>query len=387
MYWRLSNFYFFYFAALGAFWPYWGPYLKSLGFNEAEIGQLVAIIMATKIIAPYLWGWIADHIGHRMGIVRMASLLAMMSFSAIFFGTGYVWLVTVMVVYSFFWNAALPQFEATTMTHLGRDSHRYSSIRLWGSIGFVIAVAGLGPVLSAVGIDILPGVFLALLGGIWWASLWVPEQVAARQNLKQESILRVLCQPAVLGLFVVCFLMQVSHGPYYTFYSIYLQAHHYSFSMIGGLWALGVLAEIAVFMAMHRLLPHFGERKLLIVSLLLTSLRWLLIGHFVTSPAVIIFSQLLHAASFGIFHAAAIALIHRYFTGRHQGRGQALYSSISFGAGGALGSIVSGYMWVDFGPAATFSLAAGASVVAALFAWRLLPERVVSSGKGSDSSH
>ena len=373
MYWRLSNFYLFYFAALGALWPYWGPYLKSLGYNETEIGGLVAIIMATKVVAPYVWGWIADRSGQRMKIVRLASLLAMISFCGIFLGGGYWWLALVMVVYSFFWNAALPQFEATTMTHLGVDTHRYSSIRLWGSVGFIIAVAGLGPVLNAVGTGIVPWVFLALLAGIWIASLLVPEQAADALPLDHESIFKVLCKPAVAGLFMVCFLLQASHGPYYTFYSIYLQEHDYSFSAIGGLWALGVLAEIGVFVTMPRLLPYFGERRLLVASLVLTSLRWLLIGYFVTSPAVIIFAQLLHAASFGVYHAVAISLIHRYFTGRHQGRGQALYSSLSFGAGGALGSMISGYLWADVGAAVTFAVAAVMSGVAALIAWRLLP--------------
>jgi len=378
MYWRLSNFYLFYFAALGALWPYWGPYLKSLGYNETEIGELVAIIMATKIVAPYVWGWIADHTGQRMKIVRLASLLATVSFAGIFFGGGYWWLALVMMVYSFFWNASLPQFEATTMTHLGSNAHHYSSIRLWGSVGFIIAVAGLGPVLNVVGTGIVPWVFIVLLAGIWVASLLVPEQAAGHLTLDHEPILQVLCKPAVAGLFVVCFLLQASHGPYYTFYSIYLQEHDYSFSMIGSLWALGVLAEIGVFYYMHRLLPRYGERRLLVISLLLTSLRWVLIGTFVASPAVMIFAQLLHAASFGVYHAVAISLIHSYFTGRHQGRGQALYSSISFGAGGALGSVLSGYLWLGLGPEATFVIAALMSGVAALIAWRLVPVAAIS---------
>ena len=60
-YWRLSGFYLFYFATLGALLPYWGLYLKSLGFDARAIGSLIAIIMATKIVAPNVWGWIADH--------------------------------------------------------------------------------------------------------------------------------------------------------------------------------------------------------------------------------------------------------------------------------------------------------------------------------------
>ena len=57
-YWRLSGFYLFYFATLGALVPYWSLYLKGLGFSAVEIGELVAILMATKIVAPNIWGWI-----------------------------------------------------------------------------------------------------------------------------------------------------------------------------------------------------------------------------------------------------------------------------------------------------------------------------------------
>jgi PPP family 3-phenylpropionic acid transporter len=380
MYWRLSSFYLFYFAALGALWPYWGPYLKGRGFVESDIGELVAIVMVTKVVAPYIWGWVADHSGQRMKIVRLASLLATLTFTGIFFGNGYLWLALVMLVYSFFWNASLPQFEATTMTHLGDDTQRYSSIRLWGSIGFIIAVAGLGPAINRYGTDIVPWVFLLLLGGIWVASLLVPEQAAGHLPLGHEPIHNVLRQPAVIGLFVVCFLLQASHGTYYTFYSIYLQDFDYDYSVIGGLWALGVLAEIVVFVYMPRLLPRYGERVLMVASLGLASLRWLMIGFGVENPVVLVLAQLLHAASFGVYHAVAISLIHHYFTGRHQGRGQALYSSVSFGAGGATGSIISGYLWSDIGAAATFAIAAGMSAVAAFIAWRSLPQSTPSAG-------
>ena len=369
MYWRLSGFYLFYFAALGALWPYWGPYLKSIGFGDAEIGQLVAIIMATKIVAPYLWGWIADHTGQRMMIVRIASLLAVIAFAGIFINHTYWWLVLVMMIYSFFWNASLPQFEATTLSYLGEDTHRYSSIRLWGSFGFIVAVAGLGPLLNFYGTSLVPLVFLGLLGGIWVCSLLVPEQVADSWLLDHEPIVNVLRRPAVMALFMVCFLLQASHGPYYTFYSIYLQEHGYSYSTIGQLWALGVVAEIIVFLFMHRLLPRYGPRFLFLASLALTTLRWLMIGWFVDSAPLLAAAQLLHAASFGVYHAVAISLVHRYFTGRHQGRGQALYSSVSFGAGGATGSFISGYLWQGMGATTTFTFGAVLGLTAFILAW------------------
>jgi len=178
MYWRLSGFYLFYFASLGALLPYWSLYLKSLDFSITEIGQLMAILMATKIVAPNIWGWIADHTGKRMTIIRMASLLAAISFAGVFLGNAFWWLVLVLVVFSFFWNATLPQFEATTMNHLGDDMHRYSGIRLWGSVGFILAVAGLGALFGQFSVAILPYVLLGLFALIWLNSLCVPESAA-----------------------------------------------------------------------------------------------------------------------------------------------------------------------------------------------------------------
>ncbi|HHO68979.1 MAG TPA: MFS transporter, partial [Gammaproteobacteria bacterium] len=342
MYWRLSGFYFFYFAALGALIPYWGLYLRDLGFGAAEIGELVAIIIATKIIAPNVWGWIADHSGRRMAVVRIGCLLAVLAFAGIFLGHGYGWLALVMSLFSFFWNAALPQFEAVTLNHLGDDTHRYSSIRLWGSIGFIVAVVALGALFDRAGTGWLPAVLVLLLGAIWLSSLLVPEATAAPPPSDHEPLRRVLAKPAVVSLLLVCFLLQASHGPYYTFYSLYLSAHGYSETAIGQLWALGVVAEIGVFLRMHQWLPRFGARRLLLAATALTALRWLLTAWLVDQAWVMVAAQTLHAASYGVYHAVAIFLVHGLFTGPNQGRGQALYSSLSFGAGGAAGSLAAG---------------------------------------------
>jgi len=368
-YWRLSGFYFFYFASLGALVPYWGIYLKSLGFTANDIGIFMAIVIGTKIVSPNIWGWIADHTGKRMLIVRVGCLLAAISFAGVFISSNYWWMLLVMMCFSFFWNAALPQFEATTFNHLGDRTHHYSSIRLWGSIGFIVAVVLLGSLLEVKGASVLPVALIALFAGIWLMSLVVPEQVASHLCLDEVSIVEVLKRPAVVALLFSCFLMQMSHGPYYTFYSIYLEEHHYSRSLIGQLWSLGVVAEVVVFLLMHLMAPRFGLRFLLMLSLFLASVRWLLVAYFVENLPVLILAQTLHAASFGIYHASAIELIHRYFPGTHQGKGQALYSSLSFGAGGAVGSLYSGLLWESAGPQIVFTIAAVIAVIAFCVSW------------------
>ena len=372
-YWRLSGFYLFYFASLGALIPYWSLYLKSLSFSASEIGSLLAIIMATKVISPNIWGWIADHTGKRMAIVRLGCLFAAIAFAGVFLSSNFWWMAFIMMLFSFFWNATLPQLEASTFTHLGKETHKYSSVRLWGSIGFVIAVWLIGQQLEGHQISYLPLILIGLFISIWLSSLFVPEEAAAHLKINHESLSEVLKKPAVIALLVVCFLNQFSHGPYYAFYSIYMQSYGYSLTQIGLLWALGVIAEIIVFMGMHKLEPRFGLKQLLVVSMILTSVRWLIIAFFPAFNSIMIFAQILHAASFGLYHAVAIQYVHRFFSGKNQGKGQAIYSSISFGVGGALGSLYAGYAWDTVGSMVAFIIAGVASLAAALITWKRIP--------------
>ena len=377
-YWRLSSFYLFYFAALGALVPYWGLYLQFRGFDPVQIGELMAVLMATKVVAPNIWGWIADHTGRRMAIVRIASLLALLTFLGVFYAQGFWWLALVMSLFSFFWNASLPQFEALTLSHLGRRVHHYSRIRLWGSVGFILTVSVLGVLLDSFGPEIVPLAVFGVFFAIWLSSLPVPERGVKVVEGRQEGLISVLRRPKVLSFLLACFLMQAGHGAYYAFFSIYMQETGYSSTIIGQLWALGVVAEILVFLMMHRPLLRFTARQVLLVSLLLAVVRWIMIGFFARHLWVVLIAQSLHAATFGSFHAAAMHLTHQYFVGRHQVRGQALYSSLSFGAGGAVGSLISGFLWSGPGPALTYSVSAGFSLLAFAVFWRWGDHRLAS---------
>lgn len=369
-YWRLSAYYFFYFASLGALVPFWGPYLQERGLTPLEIGQVMAIFLATKLLAPNLWGWLADRTGRRMGLVRLASLVAALMFAGVFWAEGFWGLALVMALFSFFWNASLPQMEAITCTHLGDQVRRYASIRLWGSVGFILAVLGLGLILErGLPTTSVPVVVLALYGGIWLASLTVPEAPCAPSAAPAPPILGLLRRPEVLAFLCACLLMQVSHGPYYAFFSIHLEQLGYGRALIGALWALGVGVEVLAFLVMHRLLDRFGARWLLLASLGLACLRWVLTGLWADTLGVLLLAQTLHAATFGVFHASAIHLAHHYFPGRLQGRGQALYNSISFGAGGALGSLFSGYLWATGGALPSFLACATVAALGMGVAW------------------
>jgi MFS transporter, PPP family, 3-phenylpropionic acid transporter len=368
-YWRLSNFYFCYFATLGSFLPYWNLFLKHEHFNAAQIGELSALMMATKVISPNVWGTIADRTGKRLKIIRLVALFTTLLFTGFFFKTGFVWFALITFGYSFFWNASLPQFEAATLFHLKQEPNRYSQIRLWGSVGFIVAVLGIGRFLDTHSISLLPVIMTALFASIWLAALFVPEIQIVNDETEVVSIFKILKRPEIIAFFVVYLLLQAAHGPYYVFYSIHLKQLHYSSTLIGELWALGVMAEIVLFLYMKKLLRVCSLRSLLLSSILFSIVRWSIIGFAADSLYWLIGAQLLHAATFGSAHVAAIHLIHQYFNHQHQGKGQALYASLSFGLGGMSGSLFSGYYWEELGATVVYLIAAVCCLLAFFIAY------------------
>ncbi|MCP4598232.1 MFS transporter [Neptuniibacter sp.] len=369
---RLSGFYFFYFALLGALVPYWSLYLKSFEFDAQTIGTLMALLQLSRIVAPNLWGWMADRSGRRVEIVRFGALMTCIMFLGIFWQEQALGIGLVMLGFSFFWNAVLPQFEVITLNQLGENKSRYSRVRLWGSIGFIVTVVGIGALLDFINIRWLPWLMLGLMILIWINTLFIPKPVsslAAKNNAPAgEKFLILLLRPQVIAFFAICFLVQFGHGAYYTFYSVLMVEVGFSRSEVGLLWAVGVVAEVVIFIYMHWMLQHWGIRRIMLISLVLCVVRWLLIGWLPDNLPLMLFAQTLHAATFGTLHAVGIALVHHYFTERTHGQGQALFSSLGFGLGGALGAFVSGLMWDDFGAFPTFALSALASFVAIVLA-------------------
>ncbi|MGI0119922.1 MFS transporter [Zooshikella sp. RANM57] len=354
----LAGVYGWYFVILGILVPYWAPYLQSQGFSPSEIGILLAILMATKIIAPLVWGLLADYLFCSLKLIRLGTFCSVLAFAGVFWAEDFWLMALVMAGFSFFWNAVLPLFEVITLRFLQGQTQFYSRIRLWGSIGFIVAVFGVGSLLDYISLDSVPWLVWLAFWGLWLASLMLPKpvKIASETSLLTPN---VSCFPLgpVLGFLVVAALVQLAHGPYYTFFSIHLQDHGYNHTAIGALWALGVLAEIILFLFMHQLLPKLGIRGCLILGLLGAALRWLIIGWWVDSLALIILAQLLHALSFGACHAASIEFVHRHFPEELAGRGQALYSGISFGLGAGLGALAAGYGWDSLGATMTFSIA------------------------------
>jgi PPP family 3-phenylpropionic acid transporter len=371
-YWRIAGFYFFYFAFVGMFSPYWSLYLKSISFTAVEIAVLMSVQPVMRMVAPSVWGWLADHTGDRLRVVRIAATMSVLFYLGVFFTTSFWGMFLVLALMGFFWSASMPLVEATTLTYLGKHAARYGRIRSWGSVGFILAVLGLGYAFDYIAIHWLLWAGLFIMLGILTFARQIPATQVLAHHTDSHSIMSIVLQPQVLAFFGACFLMSMAHGPYYTFFSIYLVDHGYAKSAVGWLWALGVICEIGIFFLMPWLMRRYTLPQILKVSLASAVLRFALIGWAVDTLPLLLLAQALHAITFGAFHATAVALVHHFFRGRHQSRGQALYGSLTYGAGGMLGGLASGPLWQHWGASVMYSFSAGAALLGLLLLlWKL----------------
>ncbi|MCX7149165.1 MAG: MFS transporter [Rhodocyclales bacterium] len=369
---RLAVWYFWYFAFIGAFLPYFGLYLQSIGLSAGRIAVLMSLGQFMRLLAPLLWSWLADSGGRRVRIVVASTAASLASFSVVFLTQDFVGLLIGLAILHFFWSASLPLVEALTLEHLAVNPERYGRIRLWGSVGFIATVTGVGFLLDSTPISSQLWVSWALLLGTFLSALTLTE-IKGHAGQVAGPILQVLRQRKVVFLLSAGLFMTAAHGALYVFYSIHLVAQGYGKTMVGLLWTLGVVAEIVVFLLMPRISAIASMRKILLSCFALAALRFLLIGWTAEFVGLLVFAQLLHGASFGAHHAATMAALNRWFVAGQQARAQALYGSVAYGAGGLGGALLAGALWERVGPEITFSAASLLALVGLILVWHGVP--------------
>jgi PPP family 3-phenylpropionic acid transporter len=377
LHWRLSAYYFAYFAFLGAFSSYYGIYLQGLGLSAWRISVVISLIQIMRVLAPNGWGWLAVRLGKKAAVVQLSAVASLAIFTLLFFVDSFFALVVVTALLGLFWSASLPLVEAITLSQLQGKAEHYGRIRVWGSIGFVAAVLGTGALLDRFPLSALLWISAVLLVSVCIGAFQLADSPAPIERPRLAPIGATLSRPEVRAVLLAAFFMAFAHAPYYVFYSIHLVAHGYSKTMVGTLWSLGVVAEIGVFILMPRLLRKYAPRPIFLATFAAAAVRFLVIGWGTDSLSLLLLAQLLHAATFGAFHATAVAALNRWFAGQHQARVQALYGSVSFGAGGMIGGLLAGQIWDSLGPSITFSAAACAALVGGWLIWRFVPAELV----------
>ncbi len=368
-------FFFAYYGYVGVFSPYGSLYFAGIGMSAAQIGVLMSLAQVMRIFGPNLWGWIADYRQQRVMVLRLTAGAAAVAFCGLFVADGFTQVLVVMVLFNLFTSAQGPLSEALMLSRMRGDLTHYGRLRLWGSVGFIAAVSVAGTLLDWFGVGLVPWIALALLALVFYASTRMTESDQPVSLQPAVALADLLRRRDVLAFFVSTFLMIAAHASVYVFYSLYLAQIGYSKTVIGLMWALGVIAEIVFFFWQAPIFRRFGVERLMIAALLLGVLRFIMIGFGAESLAWLLVAQVLHAATFGVHHSASVATLQRWFSGPLQARGQALFISISYGLGGSAGGLLFSVFWDTFGPSAVYLMAAvcclaGAVAAALSYRWQ-----------------
>ncbi|MBA6294915.1 MFS transporter [Colwellia sp. MB02u-9] len=367
---RLSTNYFWYFGLLGLIVPFLAVFLDDRGFTSLEIGEILAVITATKIVAPSLWAQLADKSGQQLTIVKVGALLSLFCFSLIIWTFSYWPLMFSLAMFSLFITSILPQIEVMTLNSIRKSAKIYARIRLWGSIGFVIVAMLSGELIERYSAEAFSYIGIVILAGLFISTLFNKQpRIAKKTSLDNVSIKAKVLNRNFLLFFFAGLMLQMSFGPYYVFFALYLKNLAYSGFLIGIFIAIGVVAEIGVFVFAAIFFKSFSLKTLISMSILLTAFRWFIVGHFANSDMALAFSQLIHALSFGLYHSASISFIQQHFNANQQSRGQAIYIGGVYGVGGAIGAYVAGLLWQEgIGAVITFDFAAITALIGGVLA-------------------
>jgi PPP family 3-phenylpropionic acid transporter len=367
--WRFAAFYFAYFAVLGVFLPYFNLYCKSLGFTSWQIGTLSMVVPAARVVAGFALTHWADRTRRQRLTTRVAAWGSVAAVSLYLAVDRYPAMLLCMVVYGVIYVPLLPLVEAVTLERVTESRWDYARIRLWGTVGFICLSVGFGRV-----VEVFP--LTSVLIGMVVLSACTAVAVEALPPVEHPvghevpAILPILRRPNLVIFLLCCILMQMSHGTYYGFFSIYMEGVGIDRGTIGLLWGLATVSELVVMYGAGRLVGWLGERRVLTLSLGLAALRWGILAVTDALPAVAA-AQVLHAFTFGTFHVAAIQYTHDAFPGPLRASGQSLYSLSSFGVGMILGFGGSGLFYDVIGPRGLFAASSVLALVAGAASLRL----------------
>lgn len=367
----LGGAYFSFFAIVGLMVPYLSVYLDLLGYNSSSIGIALSTVAIMRVVAPSLWSWLADKTGQHLLIARLGALLALFSLSLLFVVETREARLIVLSLFNFFWTAILPQVEVTSLRKLAATEGLYAKVRSAGSLGFIVIATLAGVFITQHGPNAFVIIGLGLSFCLFMSLLMVTAAPAISPQQSDAKEQTPLFSWPFIGLLGCCFLIQSSHGAYYTFFILHMADLGYSPFSAGWLSSIGVFAEIVLFWYIGYWFKRSTTLAIFQCALLLTVIRWLILAWFAAYWPLLVLALLLHAASFGMVHASAMRWLHEKVAHQHQAKAQALYAGMGFGAGGVVGPAIVGPLWLQGAGATQSYLACAAVAVLAILVYRL----------------
>ena len=335
--------YFLYFGIMGIFLPYFNLYCYHLDFTGFQIGTLSAIRSVALILFPMIWAAIADRFQIRRPIYIFCNFISTAIWALYLYTTDFLVMLVITIFYGIFYTPIISFLEAFTMDVLGKEKKRYGRIRGWGSFAFIMTVIIMGKVIDLYSIEII--LVLIFVGSVLQSliSAKIPNIRIEKKGDFTTKAKALLTRRIIVFLFCA-FLMLLSHGAYYGFFSIHLENLGYGNLFIGFAWALASIAEIVVMVKSDSIFKHFSIENVLIFSFMVAAVRWFSL-FFAVSPIVILILQMLHAFSYATFHIASILYIDSLAPEETKTLGQAVNNAITYGLGLMVGFFLTGYLF------------------------------------------
>ncbi|MBT7957415.1 MAG: 3-phenylpropionate MFS transporter [Rhodospirillaceae bacterium] len=358
---RLALFYAAYFGMIGIMMPFWPVWLESKGLTTANIGMVIGSATFVRVFFNPLVAHVADRRGSRQPIIALLAALAVVFFSFFFISDGF-WLILIVTILFFCcWGAMQPLGESLTMLSSKEQGFEYGRVRLWGSLAFIATAIIAGRVSS----DTAPDAIMMMTFGsvmlMFAVTLFLPKTRTSKATGSGFPIAPLLRNKAFLMVLVAAALIQSSHAVYYGFGTIHWQKAGISDTVIGVLWAEGVIAEVILFSMGAAVLRYTGPMRLIILGGAAGILRWLGTGLDDSLPGLFVL-QALHGLTFGATHLGVIHFISDKVPEELSATALSLYSAVVMGLAMGLMVMASGHLYGALGGQAYFVVAGMAAV-------------------------
>lgn len=373
---RIAVFFFLLFLCQGILQPYLPPYYeKALAFSGTQLAIITALGQLATIFGPPFWGFLADRSGKPVRFLRLLAIGAALAFVPMFWAKSFPAVAAAIGAYSLCLSSISALADTVAMSEARRLNTDYGRLRLWGSVGFIVAVYSFGEVPADLQLQYLVPCALGVMVLYVLAAHAVASTapVAGRSAPSLADAGRLLAQPAFLVFLLAAMFHWIALQPFYLLYSLHMKSLHFD-TLLGKGIALGVCAEVGMMWASRSVIKRLPLFAILALALLCSSLRWYLTAT-QSDGRVIAGVQVFHGMSFGAFYVCSIAHLERAIPERLRATGRALFSSVVLGLGGILGSLLAGTLYDSSGKTApnAFLASAGLELAAliplALAAW------------------
>ncbi len=349
----LSSFFFFYFAGVGVYIIFLPKILQNVGYLSYEIGIIFSIVPLMRFLTPFLFLRV---FALSKKVFKLSLLLSFTCVAMLFFTIHNFYLLSVDVAIFGMANAlVMPYVDAIALEKL---KNSYGKSRLWGSLGFMVVGVVLAKFFTGYLIGLWFYLFIAFMITLFGYTI---SKRSSEFNLNQDNLSIKFDMLTHWHFWISIFLVQLSFGIFYSFFTIYETSHGISIKQISYLWSLSIVCEVAMFIFQNRLLK-LNLARIIRFTIFITAIRWLLLYLFPSSIAIVSLAQTFHAISFALFHSATIVYLYRLYTQKKLA--MQFYHGISYGLGGFAGSLLGGYFYGEY----IFLIASSIALIALILA-------------------